>query len=39
MKHIPDVGSGGQDAVRTFSEEDIKIPIFDIPLQQRVTGH
>ena len=25
----------GQDVVRTFSEEDIQIPIYDIPLQQR----
>jgi len=26
----------GQDAVRTFSEEDIQIPVYDIPLQQRI---
>jgi|GEM_PF-3628757 len=26
----------GQDVVRTFSEEDIEIPIYDIPLQQQV---
>jgi len=25
-----------QDVVRTFSEEDIEIPIYDIPLRQRV---
>ena len=25
-----------QDVVRTFSEEDIEIPIYDIPVQQRV---
>ena len=25
---------GGQDTVRTFFEEDIKIPIYDIPLSQ-----
>jgi len=26
----------GQDVVRTFSEEDIEIPIYGIPLRQRV---
>jgi len=29
----------GQDAVRTFSQEDMEIPIYDIPLQQRVKAH
>jgi len=26
----------GRNKVRTFSEEDIEIPIYDIPVQQRV---
>ena len=29
----------GQDVVRTFSEENIEIPIYDIPLQQRLRTH
>ncbi len=30
---------GGRYKVRTFWEEDMEIPIYDIPVQQRVRAH
>ncbi len=36
MEGIMLVHLAGQNKVRTFFEEDIDIPIYGIPLQQRV---